>query len=252
MQIGASGHQVFSRAAEDTAPFSRALAGHASGMTFDQGMTEMRQQGTQATHFIRQPSPEQQRVDLARSITLPGGSGTQEDVDLVVAELARLPLDVLHLLADNGVRVRAARGAVTDYLPELSGQAPSGWPPGFTFDDVPGIYHPPTNEVVVSTIGHGTPEGARVPAFGEGHGSVNLVIHEVFHAVDAHAPVEASSRGAPFQIARTADSAALPPYEEGSESETYAESAARHYSGDTSLSTPALDDFWRNVDFGAE
>lgn len=194
-----------------------------------------------------------ERINLARQVVRAGGSGTQADVDLVVAQVARMPMSALRNLVANGTTVIACRNSVTDYATELAGVQPRGWPPGATWDSVPGAAR--GNEVIIAVIGHGTTEGAHVPLTGEGHGSANLVIHEVAHAIDHNQTATRDSSSVDFTTARTADIAVLSAYQRQSGaaglSETYAESAARYYGGhDGTVSTPALDTYWRNNPLG--
>ena len=106
-------------------------------------------------------------------------------------------------------RVVAARGSVTDARTDLRGVQPRGWPPGKTWDQVPGAFMPDTNEVVVAT--QAGPNGSRqVPPTGSSHGSANLVLHEAGHALDYRGGKPSDS--AEFQRAYEADRAAMPAY----------------------------------------
>ena len=175
---------------------------------------------------------EADRLALARRLVVPGGSGDAADAELVAQELSKMPLSKLEAMERGGVKVVACRGSVTDYLAHLRGVKPRGWPPGSSWDSVPGLYLPSTKEVVIATRGHGTPGGAFVPPMGDGHGSYNLVLHEAAHALD---DVVGGSSDAAFLAARQADIGALPPYETqagvAGPSETYAESIAIKYGG---------------------
>lgn len=187
---------------------------------------------------------------LARALTSAGGSGTAADARLVRSELQRMPMGALQIMSDNGTKVIACRGNITDYRTDLKGQTPRGWDPGDTWDIVPGVYLGDSNEVVVATVGHGTAAGAHVPVTGEGHGSHNLTVHEAFHAVDMGHGGAARSSEADFNAARNADLATLPAYEQqpgtAGQEETYAESAARYYGGDPNdaAAHPHLHEFW--------
>ncbi len=193
---------------------------------------------------------------LARSLVTPGGSGDASDAELVAQELARFPPDVLMQLLAQGTRVVACRGSVTDYRTDLRGVHPRGWPEGSTWDTVPGLNSSDRNEVVIATIGHGTPEGAHVPRTGEGHGSHNLVLHEAGHALDGNGPGPNRSDSAEFTTARTADAAGLSRYEsqpgQAGREETYAESAARYYGEDPgdAAAHPHLHDYWASNPVG--
>jgi hypothetical protein len=194
------------------------------------------------------------RKDAARQASAVAGSGTAADVDLVVEQLAKMPKALLDALKANGTKVKVCRGSVTDYLTELRGVTPRGWPAGSTWDSVPGLQQPANKEVVISTIGHDA-HNAHVPVTGEGHGSVNLVIHETAHGVD-YAQTPHVSTGAPFTTARTPDVAALPAYEtqagNAGQEESFAESCARFYSNDpfSAESTPHLHKYWRDNPLG--
>lgn len=189
---------------------------------------------------------------LARILVSTGGSGTQQDVDLVVAELEKMPASALMALVKNGTKVIACRNNVTDYDPSLKGVRPRGWPPGSSWDTVPGAYMGGKNAVVIATRGHGSAGGPYVPPTGDGHGSVNLVIHETAHAVDAATGGSASKA---FNDARNKDINNLSDYERqagaAGQSETFAESAARYYGGGNACNTPNLNDYWRRHPLGS-
>lgn len=149
------------------------------------------------------------RRAAARRLVRAGGSATQEDVDAVVGELEKMPLAQLEQMERNGTRVVAARGSVTDARTDLRGVQPRGWPPGKTWDQVPGAFMPDTNEVVVAT--QAGPNGSRqVPPTGSNHGSANLVLHEAGHSLDFRGGKPSDS--AEFQRAYEADRDAMPPY----------------------------------------
>jgi hypothetical protein len=175
------------------------------------------------------------------------GSADAADCALVRKELERLPIEMLQAFKDRGASVVVARGSVADYKTDMKDKHPEGWPPGKTWKDVPaGRFG---DEIVIAVIGHGTPAGAHVPKTGEGHGSANAVIHEMFHIIDGDGD-KARSKGEEFQKAREADKAALTDYQKQpgirGERETYAESAARYYSGDpkSATETPHLHKYW--------
>lgn len=202
------------------------------------------------------PTPEQlaARKESAKKATSTAGRGDQADADLVVEQLAKMPKALIDALGKNGTKLRVCRGSVTDYLTELKGVKPRGWPAGSTWDSVPGLQQPDKKEVVIATVGHddGTPH---VPGTGEGHGSVNLVIHETAHGVDFASTPHISS-GRPFNAARNPDKAALSAYESqpgsAGQEETFAESCARFYSNTPSSAqdTPHLHKYWRDNPLG--
>jgi hypothetical protein len=116
---------------------------------------------------------------------------------------------------------------------------------------VPGIFNPPSNEVVIAVVGHGTPAGPHVPLTGEGEGSADLVVHETSHGFDMGGGQPFLSEGTAFITARNADLNQLTEYERqpspAGEQETFAESAARFFSSlDSTM--PHLHAFWTDID----
>jgi hypothetical protein len=194
------------------------------------------------------------RKEVAKKATSTAGHGTGADVDLVVEQLAKMPKALLDALDKNGTKVKVCQGSVTDYLTELKGVTPRGWPAGATWDSVPGLQQPDKKEVVIATIGQGNGD-PHVPKTGEGHGSVNLVIHETAHGVD-YASNPHVSAGAPFNAARNPDKGALDAYESqpgnAGQEETFAESCARFYSNDPwgAENTPHLEKYWHDNPLG--
>lgn len=195
---------------------------------------------------------EEERLKLARELTQKGGTGTDADKELVARDLAKMPKSSLEQMKANGTKVVACRGSVTDYDASLRGVQPRGWPAGSTWDQVPGMYDPNKNEVVVATVGHGTPAGAHVPGTGEGHGSANMPIHEALHSLDARSAGSPLSGGTDFNTARNGDFSSLGGYEQqagsAGQEETFAESGARYYGGGGGTSN--LDGYWRGHTVG--
>jgi len=195
---------------------------------------------------------EEERLELARELTQKGGTGTDADKELVARDLAKLPKSTLEQMKANGTKVVACRGSVTDYDASLRGVQPRGWPAGSTWDQVPGMYDPNSNEVVVATVGHGTPAGAHVPGTGEGHGSADMPVHEALHSIDDRASGSHLSTGTDFNTARNGDFASLGGYEQqagsAGQEETFAESGARFYGGGGG--TSHLDGYWRGHTVG--
>jgi len=179
------------------------------------------------------------------------GSANAADVAIVSKELQKLPLSVLLAYQKAGCKVVICRKSVTDYRTDLKGVHPRGWPPGKTWDKVPGLYSPEKKEVIVAVVGHGSAAGPHYPRTGEGHGSASLLVHEMYHALDASTQ-PAHSAAADFTAARTADQAKLSAYErqagEAGQQETYAESAARFFAGGHSDATqhPHLHEYWES------
>lgn len=184
-------------------------------------------------------------VAIAQRMVRAGGTAQDEDVAIVRDELARLPYQVLELAERGGLTVVAARESVTDHATQLKGQAPRGWPPGATWDAVPGAYlGGPNREVVVAT--NSSPTGGReVARTGEGHGAYSLLIHEFAHGLDRESALgeRFTSRSQEFADAYEADRASLQRHGEtyllqsgeAGREEAFAEAYARFAAGDPSL-----------------
>ncbi|MFO1162206.1 MAG: DUF1353 domain-containing protein [Reyranellaceae bacterium] len=168
-------------------------------------------------------------VERARRLVVNGGSGTGDDIEAVAREAAMLPDSVLSRFESKGIRIIACRESVTDFETGLRGVQPRGWPPGSTWDTVPGTYFQDKRRVVIATIDL---DGQRVvPTRDSGrHGSTNLTVHESLHGFD-YSGRHAILRDRGFVTARTADFPRLGTYEQQAGSagleETFAESGAR-------------------------
>jgi Flp pilus assembly pilin Flp len=182
-------------------------------------------------------------VKLAEALTSTAGTATAADRAAVLKELEKMPQGALQALQNAGIKVTVVKNSVTEALPALKGVQPRGWPPGATWDNVPGLYDPTTKQVIIAT------RNGAVPATGDGHGSASLAIHETAHGVDA--ALNANNDPA-FQAARNADLAKLPPYETqpgaAGREETYAESMAEYYSNPTAMQAqyPNLYAYWNS------
>lgn len=194
---------------------------------------------------VRGAAPDPRSVAIAERMVRAGGTAQAEDVALVRAELARLPYQVLQLAERRGLTVVAARESVTDHATHLRGQLPRGWPPGSTWDTVPGTYlGGPNREVVVAT--NSSPTGGReVASTGEGHGAYSLLIHEFAHGLDRESALgqRFTSSSSEFALAYEADRASLQRHGEtyllqsgaAGREEAFAEAYARFVAGDPSL-----------------
>jgi len=176
----------------------------------------------------------QERLEVARRITKPGGTGTAADAEAVAQELAHMPVEDLRKLERQGIDVIATQDSITSYRTDLAGVTPRGWPPGSTWDQVPGAYTPDRREVVVGTIADAN--GNRiVPPTNSSHGSHSLVLHEAAHGLDhAH---NYPSTGDVFSTAHSLDSSNLTSYQNQAGnaglSEAFAEQYAEKYGGGT-------------------
>lgn len=186
---------------------------------------------------------------LARLLSIPGGSGRGDDLEVIIARAALLPDYVLSRFERKGARIVACRKSVTDFERSLKGVVPRGWErTGKTWDDVPGAYLPARNCVVIATADGAN--GRVVPDKTSGkHGSVDLLVHESLHGYDfvsGHAVLSEQS----FVDARTADFESLDPYEqqagEAGLQETFAESGARFFTDGEAMAAdwPGLFRYW--------
>jgi len=191
------------------------------------------------------PAPEVDIKALAESLVDAKGSAGAADKAVVVAEVVKIPRGGLEKLVAKKTRITVCRDSVTEVLTHLKGVQPRGWPPGMTWDSVPGLYDPGTNQVIVAT------RGGKVPPTGDGHGSANLVIHEVGHAIDE---AGGGSDAPEFVAAYDKDKNALPAYEQQAgkpgREEAYAESMARYYGGNTDKTGPNLVKYWQTDPLG--
>ena len=186
---------------------------------------------------------------MAAALVIAGGSGTADDVAAIRPEIARLSAAVLRKLLDKKAHVVVCRGSVTDVATDLKGKVPRGWQGlGLTWDNVPGTYLSNGKRVLLATIA-AAGGGRRMPATGEGHGSINVALHETLHGHDflsGHKPLDDKK----FLAARLADFARLPKYlqqaGDAGKQETYAESGARFFAGDPALKGdwPAMFAYW--------
>ena len=173
------------------------------------------------------------REQLLDKLIIKRGSGTDDDVAAVRAEIGRLSQAILAFLKKKRVKIVACRESVTDFETSLRGKLPRGWDPaaGKTWDDVPGAYMPGKKRVVIATVAG--PGGARVvPPQGQKHGCYSLAVHEAMHGHDITSKGRLTGSSA-FVAARNADFANLSKYQQqpgnAGVEETFAETAAQHY-----------------------
>lgn len=195
-----------------------------------------------------QPVPESARA-VAESMTQVAGSADDEDKKLVVAELAKVPLELLQKAKALGVRVNVVRNNVTESLPHLKGVQVPGWPKGLTWDRCPGNGGFP--DCVVAVRGHNSPEGRYLPSVfsgkNPGTNSINVTMHEFLHSVDLGDGNKRNGSGsAAFRKAFEADRKQLRAYEQDPV-EAYAESGTRFFAGDpeSARKTPQLHAYWK-------
>lgn len=121
-----------------------------------------------------------------------------------------------------GIHIGGRGTYVTDLdgMKNLKGQTPRGWPPGSSWDQVPGLYSPSDRAVIM---------GDNVD-----HGSVSLALHESSHALDDALGTPSMTRQFKEVHREFEQSVPMSPYfsragnPTGAESETFAEGFATY------------------------
>jgi hypothetical protein len=126
---------------------------------------------TSAVHASSSADP------ISQLIELPASSYNKQEANNMISRIKQFQPDILARMVQNGVKIRLITGKLTDEpeYKELKGVTPRGWEgTGKTWDDIPGVGGNP----VILRIGYSNS--------GEGHGSLNLELHETSHAIDIH------------------------------------------------------------------
>lgn len=115
---------------------------------------------------------------LIESIVLlpPEGAYDAFEASKMIMRIDQLPKQVLSRAVEEGIYVRLFHDNLTDFptTKHLKGVTPRGYSnPRTTWDDVPGIGG---TKLVLVKIGHSEK--------GDGHGSINLELHELAHSLD--------------------------------------------------------------------
>lgn len=114
---------------------------------------------------------------LDQIIILPKNNFDQKEAAAIITRIDSLPYSLLKKIKDQGINLKLFMGKLTDNpsASHLSGQVPRGYTSNVTWDDVPGIGG---SKLVLVKIGSSEP--------GEGHGTVNLELHELAHSIDRY------------------------------------------------------------------
>lgn len=98
-----------------------------------------------------------------------------QEVAGMVSRLGHIHPTILHDLVVNNVKIKLFSGKLTDepYFADLKGISPRGWSSHKTWDQVPGAGG---TYIAAAKIGASEP--------GNGHGSINLELHEIAHSVE--------------------------------------------------------------------
>ncbi|MEH7176575.1 anthrax toxin lethal factor-related metalloendopeptidase [Neobacillus vireti] len=127
---------------------------------------------------------------LDQMIELPKTLFDEKEAAVIINRIGNLPEALLEKSNNQGIIIKLFTGKLTDNRTAryLAGQIPRGYHSQTTWDEVPGIGG---SQVVLVKIGHSDK--------GNGHGSVNLELHEFAHSID-HLVYENISKGKEFQL----------------------------------------------------
>jgi Pro-Pro endopeptidase len=122
---------------------------------------------------------------LQQIIVVPKNLFDQKEAAEIINRIGILPDSLLEHINSQGITLKLFTGKLTDNptASSLAGQIPRGYHSKVTWDDVPGIGG---SKVVLVKIGHSEK--------GNGHGSVNLELHELAHSIDRYVYQEISKR----------------------------------------------------------
>ena len=113
---------------------------------------------------------------LNKIILLPPAEFSYEETAKMITTISVIPETILFSLVQQHVQLYLFDGSLTEIkgFEHLKGTKPRGYSSqGPSWDDVPGIGG---SKLVLAKIGHSN--------IGQGHGSVNLELHELAHSID--------------------------------------------------------------------
>lgn len=114
---------------------------------------------------------------LGQIVILPDGNFDELAASGIISRLDKIPSSILTKVYLHGIQVKLFEGKLTDNptAKHLTGVIPRGYQSKTTWDDVPGMGG---SKTVLVKIG--------ASEKGQGHGSVNLELHELAHSVDRY------------------------------------------------------------------
>ena len=114
---------------------------------------------------------------LDQIIVLPKQDFDQQEAAAIIGRIDSLPYSILEKINKKGISLKLFTGKLTDNptASQLAGKIPRGYTTNITWDDVPGIGG---SKVVLVKIG--------ASEKGQGHGSINLELHELAHSIDRY------------------------------------------------------------------
>ena len=112
---------------------------------------------------------------LQQLFLFPQSSFDEKESLQIIQSINKLPSSLLSKLIENNVKIKLFNGKLTDNasVAHLKGIKPRGYGNDATWDDVPGMGGSHTVFVKIGASDKGN-----------GHGSVNLELHELAHSVD--------------------------------------------------------------------
>lgn len=131
------------------------------------------------------------QTQLSQIVYLPESAFDQAEASEMITRLDKLPSSILAKMVQEGIQLHLFEGNLTDQptAEHLKGVIPRGYTSNKTWDDVPGVGG---SKVVLVKIG--------ASAKGNGHGSVNLELHELAHSIDRYVYDEIRSSPAYLKI----------------------------------------------------
>jgi hypothetical protein len=146
------------------------------------GNSQAEKDGLKLLHFpsntpIKNTMPLTSESELNHIIVLPKDTFDKNEAAEIISRIDSLPTSLLKKVRSQGIIVKLFTGKLTDNptAKHLSGKVPRGYEQNTTWDDIPGIGG---GKTVLIKIGSST--------MGNGHGSVNLELHELAHSIDRH------------------------------------------------------------------
>ncbi|WP_066256919.1 anthrax toxin lethal factor-related metalloendopeptidase [Neobacillus drentensis] len=114
---------------------------------------------------------------LEQIIVLPNHPFDEQETANIISRINSLPYSLLEKINNQGINLKLFTGKLTDNptARQYAGQVPRGYNSHVTWDDIPGMGG---SKVVLVKIG--------ASEKGEGHGSVNLELHELAHSIDRY------------------------------------------------------------------
>jgi Pro-Pro endopeptidase len=146
------------------------------------GNSQAEKEGIKLLHFpsnapLKNTMHLTSEAELNHIIVLPKVSFDEKEAGEIISRIDTLPTSLLKKVHNHDIIVKLFTGKLTDNSTarHLSGKVPRGYEQNTMWDDIPGVGG---GKTVLIKIG--------ASAMGNGHGSVNLELHELAHSIDRH------------------------------------------------------------------